>query len=48
MVIVFVIFNTLSTTKAVLGETQLNIRECVMSVIGTTGHSSCNCIDTWQ
>ena len=22
--------------------------ECVMSVPGTTKHSSCNCIDTWQ
>ena len=22
--------------------------ECVMSVLGTTKHSSCNCIDTWQ
>ena len=22
--------------------------ECTMSVLGTTKHSSCNCIDTWQ
>ena len=22
--------------------------ECVMSVLGTTKHSLCNCIDTWQ
>ena len=22
--------------------------ECVMSALGTTEHSLCNCIDTWQ
>ena len=25
-----------------------NWSECVMSVLGTTKHSSCHCIDTWQ
>ena len=39
MIIVFGIFNTLSTTKAVLGETQLNSHECVVSVTGITGNS---------
>ena len=23
-------------------------RECVMSVLGTTKHSQCSCIDSWQ